>query len=342
MSQRQLRNGLAGAVLLALALMTGWAHAQPPSAPQAVPPAPAAEHGAAPAPTEIDSASAASIAQTVEQLTQAQIQHSDQLDRIQQALEKQIEGLRPSRWDKWLSALAGLAGALLGATVAACSAYLLQKQRQQFEQTAARQTAGINELAQIKQFRSRQLNEFYGPLQALLQQGLVVRDELYRRMTVAPAAGVAFSNLPPRPGSQHQSLGIQHGTEPVVPFRLIDELPFIQQAYPQLMSNVGEMVRINSLVVALIHDKVGLVLHENSDLSQKLGVFLAHQSVLQEVHASVKGSGGSTVPAHGYSTTFPAGLQEAVDADCTKLRNELRQWEEQVTQWSQSKPNPVA
>lgn len=341
------RHTLEGAGLLTLALVIASAQAKPNTA---QPPMPAevakrAVSQAASTRESIQSEALASpegeskkvVSQALEQLARAQIQHSDQLDRTHQALQKQIEGLRPGWWDRWLTALTGLMGALMGTTVAAYSAYRLQRQRHQFEQASARQTAGINELAQIKLFRSRQLNEFYGPLQALLQQGLVVRNELYARMRASPAPGVNFSDLPPRPGSQRQSLGIQHGSEDIRPFRLIDELPFIWQAYPQLMSNVGEMVRINGLIVALIHDRVGLVLHENEDLSQKLGVFLAHQSVLQDVYESVKGDSGGAAPAFGYSTTFPDGLQEAVDGDCVKLRDELREWEERVTRWSQSR-----
>lgn len=343
------RHIFEGAGLLTLVLMIASAHAKPnvaqPAMPaevtkRAVSQATGALKSLQSAPlTSSEGESRKAFSQALEEVARAHIQHSDQLDRTHQALQKQIEGLRPSWWDKWLTVLTGLVGALMGTTVAAYSAYRLQQQRHQFEQISARQTAGINELAQIKLFRSRQLNEFYGPLQALLQQGLVVRNELYRRMRASPATGVNFSDLPPRPGSQHQSLGIQHGSGEIRPFRLIDELPFIRKAYPHLMGNVGEMVRINGLVVALIHERVGLVLHDNEDLSQKLGVFLAHQSVLQDVYKSVKGNSDGAGPAFGYSTTFPDGLQEAVDGDCAKLRDELREWEGRVTQWSQSRSN---
>lgn len=258
-----------------------------------------------------------------------QVQQAEQLNRQHEVMKQQIELLRPKPWDKWLPAFFGLIGALLGSVVA----FAMQRQRLRFDRRAARQAAGIKEVSEIKQFRSRQLNEFYAPIQALLKQGLVVRNELYGRLLAKEVEGATFSKIPDQIAAQGWSLGIQHVGNECKPFRLIDEMSFLQHAYPQLMGNVGETVRINSLIVKLVHEKVGLVLHENAELSQQLGIFLAHQSVLEDVYKSVTTQGTALALTPGYTTTFPRDLQRLVQVDCDKLRNELKDWQIEVSQW---------
>lgn len=253
---------------------------------------------------------------------------AQQAEQAQQ-LREQIDMLRPKPWDKWLPAIFGLLGTIVGAV----SGYCLQKQRLRFDRRAARQAAGIKEVSEIKQFRSRQINEFYAPLQALLKQGLVVRNEMYGRLLASNVPGVTFTRITDEKAAVGWSLGIQRAGGEVKPFRLIDEMSVLQQSYPHLMGNVGESVRINDLIVKLVHEKVGLVLHENSELSQQLGILLAHQSVLKDVYRAVTTLGASSPPIPEYTTTFPRDLQRLVQEDCDKLRNELKQWQQQVTQW---------
>lgn len=75
-----------------------------------------------------------------------------------------------------------------------------------------------------------------------------------------------------------------------------------------------------------------MVLHQSIELSQKLGIFLAHQSVLEEVFKTVSSAGCAPLNL-GYSTTYPRGLDALVRRDCDKLRSELGQWEGTVLEW---------
>jgi hypothetical protein len=247
--------------------------------------------------------------------------------RSNQALKDQVESLRPGIWDRLGTALIAIVGALVGAL----SAYFLQRQRLEYDRRAARQTAGIKEVSEIKQFRGRQLNEFYAPLEALLNQGLVVRNELYTRLLSTNDSRVSFSKIPDPIAANNWSLGIKLQGGDVKPFRLLEDLPLLQATFPDLMGTVGETVRINGLIVKLIHEKVGLVLHENVELSQELGTFLAHQSVLVDMYKTVK-EGSQTVPPK-YTTTFPRLLQKLVAKDCRDLRKELGEWEVEVSRW---------
>jgi hypothetical protein len=262
------------------------------------------------------------------QVLERQRAQTQMIERQYDQTQKQIATLRPSIWDKSLPAIFGV----LGAVIASCGAYLLQRQRLAFDQREARRTAGTTALAEIKNFRSRQLNEFYAPLEALLRQVVVLRDELYERMRANPIAGVNFKSKQDPAAATGYSLWVVRGSTEV-PFRLIDEMQFLHHHYPQLMPNVAEMVRINSLIVKLLHKSIGLVLHESVELSQKLGIFLAHQSVLEEVFKTVSSVSGAPLNL-GYSTTYPRGLDALVKCDCDKLRNELEQWERTVLEWT--------
>lgn len=258
-----------------------------------------------------------------------QVQQAEQLNRQHEVMKQQIELLRPKPWDKWLPAFFGIIGALLGSVVA----FVMQRQRLQFDRRAARQAAGIKEMSEIKQFRSRQLNEFYAPLEALLKQGLVVRDEFYRLLLLSDPEHRIFSKVEDVVAEKRWSLHIKHAGSAKKPFHLIDEMSFLQRAYPHLMGTIGETVRINKLVVKLVHANVGLVLHENTDLSEQLGIFLAHQSMLEHVYKSARTQGAEPAYIPGYTTTFPRKLQRLVQTDCVKLRKELKDWEAEVSQW---------
>ena len=181
------------------------------------------------------------------QVLERQGEQTHVMERQYDQTQKQIATLRLSIWDKALPAVFGV----LGAVIASCGAYLLQRQRLAFDQREARRTAGTTALAEIKNFRSRQLNEFYAPLEALLRQVVVLRDELYERMKANPIAGVSFKSKQDPAAVTGYSLWVYREST-VVPFRLIDEMRFLHHHYPQLMPNVAEMVRINGLIVKLL------------------------------------------------------------------------------------------
>jgi small-conductance mechanosensitive channel len=278
-------------------------------------------------PIEAESATQTLLRQAIAQ----QAEQAKEGARANQAIKDQLESLRPSFVDKALPAFIGFLASLVGALVGAWVAYRLQIQRLDYDRQAARQTAGVKELSDIKQFRGRQLNEFYAPLEALLKQGLIVRNELYTRLLATNDPNVSFSKMPDPQAANKWSLGIQRKGEQMRPFRLLNDLPVLHATFPDLMGTVGETVRINKLIVKLVHEKVGLVLHKNIELSQQLGTFLAHQTVLVAMYSSVKKGGLATPPK--YTTTFPRDLQRLVTKDCEKLRKELEDWETEVSGW---------
>lgn len=267
-------------------------------------------------------------------LRQALAQQAEQAleaSRSTQALKDQMESLRPSARDRLITAIVAIGGAILGAAIGALSGYFLQRDRLKYDRQAARQAAGMKELSEIKQFRGRQLNEFYAPLEALLKQGLIVRNELYARLEKTNSPNVTFNRIPDPKAANGWSLGIAANGQASRPYKLLEDLPLLQKEFPFVMGTVGETVRINQLIVKLIHEKIGLVLHGSDDLSEQLGVFLAHQSVLEDMYATVQAGNATSVPQ--YTTTFPRKLQGLVTRDSALLRDELKEWQSTVSGW---------
>lgn len=331
------------AALGALPALLAHAQARPPSAPLGTnlhPVAPvstrtvtdkiaAAPHADALVPEETSaSVPEASAQQRLLTLVLAQqMEQAKEAARQNQALREKIKAITPSITDKIVTVGIALGSALVGAL----SAYLLQRQRLRHDEKTAQRAAGIKELSEIKQFRGRQLNEFYAPLEALLKQGLVVRDEFYAYLLATTLPTIRFKRVPDEIATNGWSLSVSQGQAEARPFRLLVDLPMIQESFPDVMSTVGELVRINGQIVKLIHKKVGFVLHENTELSRQLGTFLAHQSVLDEMYKAVKDGRAVSVPT--YSTTFPRSLQRLVIDDCNLLRTELSEWERNVARW---------
>lgn len=241
---------------------------------------------------------------------------------------RQLVAMRPSIWDKALPATAAIVGALS----ASLAAFLLQRSRLRFDRESAFHKAGVEAISAIKSFRSRQLNEFYTPLQALLKQSHVLRDELYRRLKAAPPPGISIEMRPDEKAFSGWSLYIKFPNEDFKPFRLIDEMDFIQQQCPHLVSNVVAIVSVNEHIANLLLNKIGLVRTENTELSGVLGQFLAHKSILEEV-VSAPRHGRPEVAPLGYTTAFPRSLNSLVAADCEWLRKDLADWERQATAW---------
>ncbi|MGO1000121.1 hypothetical protein [Lysobacter sp. CA196] len=212
------------------------------------------------------------------------------------------------------------------------AAYLLQRARLRFDRESAFQKAGVEAISVIKSFRSRQLNEFYAPLQALLKQSHVLRDELYQRLRAAPPPGVGLEMRDEEKAFSGSSLYIQHPGMDFKPFRLIDEMSFIQKQCPHLVPNVAAIVAVNDHVAKLLLDKIGLVRPESSELSGVLGQFLAHKSILDEIVGAASQAGSKATPL-GYTTAFPRNLNALVAADCEWLRSDLALWEQQATAW---------
>lgn len=227
---------------------------------------------------------------------------------------------------------------IFGAICSAIVTLVIHARRITHERRAELSSAGLKGRAELMSYRAKQLNELYVPLQALLLQSKVVRDELYE-VLVAEGAGVQRfvlqqdGDFPDRKSLFVVSDG---GNKP---FRLIDYLYVIAEAKPSLLPRLEVIVSINQAIVRLLQDKVGFIRPASVELSEAVGTFLAHQRILEDAYAAAKKLGrpdegeksSSVLPM--YSTAFPRKLPQLVSDDVDALRRELADWETDVTKW---------
>ncbi len=251
--------------------------------------------------------------------------------RRQEDLIKSIKDLKASPLKELAPAILSVLGVLFGAALANWSTSRLQKRRLENENKASRATAGIAAASKLMDFKSRQLYELYAPLEALLLQNVTVRGELYRMLIESTCADRKYEMREDPKGRKGQSLFVvpADGSE-VLPFRLIEQMAYLQANHVNVMGPVKEIVSVNDRIVALLHEKIGLVRSENRKLSKRLGKFLAHQGVLQ---AAANPATGDAAPLPSYTTTFPRRLDKLVKSDADILREEIKDWQSRTATW---------
>ncbi len=251
--------------------------------------------------------------------------------RRQEDLIKSVKDLKASPLKELAPALLSVLGVLFGAALANWSTSRLQKRRLENENKASRATAGIAAASKLMDFKSRQLYELYAPLEALLLQNVTVRGELYRMLIESTCADRKYEMREDPKGRKGQSLFVvpADGSE-VLPFRLIEQMAYLQANHANVMGPVKEIVSVNERIVALLHEKIGLVRSENRKLSKRLGRFLAHQGVLQ---AAVNPATAGSAPLPSYTTTFPRRLDKLVKSDADTLREEIKDWQARTATW---------
>lgn len=258
------------------------------------------------------------------------------------ALTAKVDALPNSSSDKSLIAMVGFFSTLLGALVSALTSYVLQKQKMRQEERttrhqaeldlrASRREKGYEALARIYEFRSRQINEFYGPLRVLLRQIKLLRVQLDSRLIAdGHLEGVRFQPAESRLGPFLEI--IREGQEPK-PFRLIDEMPFLMANYAHLMPNIGEIVAIGDQISKHLHAHSGLLNPQSSWLTDRIAFYLAHQRVLKTIYDQLlSGLDGDVVK--GYSAVFPRGIDLLVERDYRNLRHNLLGWHKQARKWA--------
>jgi hypothetical protein len=264
----------------------------------------------------------------------------DELTDIHQS----VDGLSKSISDRWMTALTGFLGVLAGAGVTGGIAIFLQRWRLAAEKTADDRKAkrekeqadrdfGLAALSDVQAFRTRQLNEFYGPFKVLLSQIRVLRDEFDHRLSVSldPDSDV---ELRFDGSGRRKRLVITRPESAEKGFRLIDEMAFVQREYPDLMSTVGEMVSTGDLLAAHVHTHGGLLDPRSTWLGRNVAVYLAHQRVLKEIFERVKQDRNASYIAN-YSTVYPRALDLLIERDYTRLYKAQNRWMTRAEAWSQ-------
>jgi hypothetical protein len=189
------------------------------------------------------------------------------------------------------------------------------------------------------QWQLKQLSELYGPLHALLRQS----NALYRHMNsvLAKVAPEHFrlDEVPQGIGFDNIRLMIQIGGQ-WGPFRTIMHINEVYGKGYRIEAYFDEIVAIGARIVKVIEEKAGYARPEQKELSSVFGKYLAHYSVLHQLHASMKKAVLEGRDMHGHeaapaiivdqSAVFPMEIQLLVNDGFDAINDEITRWRSQA------------
>lgn len=313
-----------GATLGALSLLVGGSvRAQTPPAATTPPSAAAVRQAAAPlpvaapAPVPREGASARDIEQVREDVR-----------NLGEHMQTQIGAMRPPWWERFVPALMGLLGVLVGGWVSwrlqsrqlRLSAQMQQQQLLENERLG-RAKAGYESYSKVVEYQTRQLNEFYSPLRLMLQRSGGVRRQLCDQLRAKRPE--RFEMRQEADGREH--LYILESDGEATPFRLIRHMHELATQHAELLPLVQEIVTIGEAMTNLIRDKGGMAITGSGFVNDLLGRYSAHFSILRDVAAKAKDE-PDLLSALEYNVAYPRELDGALDADIAVLTGEIESW----------------
>jgi hypothetical protein len=224
-------------------------------------------------------------------------------DLTARLLKLEIEVTKPKPKDQGdirtglIAGFAVLIAALVAAAATLLTQWLIAKREREHDITAAarqleiaretaeqqldlsRNQAIFAQTEKILEFRVKQLEYFYAPMFALLQQSEALYEKLCDQLVQDHPD--RYTRLPQRDSEGHwiHVLG-EHGTSK--PFRLLDQMPAIKDNAGALVL-VDEIIAIGKKTTNIISKRAGLA---TADLIDLLGEYLAHFAMLCAIRAN--------------------------------------------------------
>jgi hypothetical protein len=251
--------------------------------------------------------------------------HDVRLEKQYTELIKEINTLKTSWWEKLVPALLGFIGVIIGTGL---SGWFSQKT--QTRQLANERLSSAKEvLAGIQEFRSKQLNEFYAPIQFMLKGTNKVRAQLFSTLSAQPGAELSFKDYSKEP----LRLNVIKEND-VQKFKLTQHMHLVATDYPVAMPLIKEIVEIGEKISKLILDKGGLAKSGNYELIDALSDYLGHYSILKDVYFKAI-QDPSQLNHVQYSNFFPEKLEELLKTDADELFEKLQTWGQNAeTDWN--------
>ncbi|MGE0683197.1 MAG: hypothetical protein AB7P69_20145 [Candidatus Binatia bacterium] len=177
-----------------------------------------------------------------------------------------------------------LVAALIAGLLTLLSAYFTAKREERrAELTAqrslelARQEAVFSHTEKILEFRLKQMELFYAPMFALLEQSRALYDKmLYQLVEDEPERYKLLTG--PDPEGYRMHVRAQDGDWKG--FRLLDQFPAVK-TNQKALTLAEQILHIGDQITKIISDRAGLA---SNDLIDLLGEYLAHHAVLSAVH----------------------------------------------------------
>jgi hypothetical protein len=264
----------------------------------------------------------------------------DQIANSETSIRDEIARVKPTWWERLVPALLGLVGVLVGGGFGAW------QQRRQMTQNLAMQQTMLKENERVEQakvayeslsklidYQTRQINEFYSPLRLMLRRSAGVRRQLCDQLNAK--CPTRFVYVKDEEGRDH--LFVAKSIDAYERFRLIEHMHEVATKYKELLPLIEEIVSIGTVMSDLIHTKGGMAIAGSDKLTDLLGHYLAHFSILRDV-AKKATTNPETLVSLEYNVTYPVDLDAALTGDIQSLNGEIEDWKTLARQmWHHAK-----
>jgi hypothetical protein len=267
------------------------------------------------------------IKKDIETLSLSQTSSNLKLDKIDErviAIDKDIQKLIEN--DKsfdWITPLTNLCAVIFGALIGGFLSYKIQGRQTKFEISKS-----------LMDWKVKQLSELYGPLYALLHQS----NAVYRQMNIVLEK--VDSNLfrlvddSKKADLDKITFQIFINNEWVI-FRTITHIDKVYGKDYGVEKYFDELLDIGERMVRIVENKAGYVREDQAELAYIFGQYLAHYTVLRQLHKQIKESferpGETTISQQldmpvDHTAAFPREIQGLVQVGYQELNQELNNW----------------
>lgn len=177
----------------------------------------------------------------------------------------------------------------------------------------AKQEAIFRQTGTILEYRLKQMEQFYGPMRALLEQSRGLYEKMCDQLAQDEPQRYRQLSEPDAQGYVMQVFDDKDGTWKG--FRLLDQLPAVRQSNPKAFALAEETLHIGEKMTEILSERAGLASEEVLDV---LGQYMAHYATLSLIH-----KGDETEPyrpgSHPQKSYYPRELNPRIEAGYREL-----------------------
>ena len=251
----------------------------------------------------------------------ASTESNKEIQKELSAIRDELQKLKP-----WYTALFPGLFALLGIATGGIISFVIQRGQRLHDTTERLKKSGFEAKLKLIEYRSKQVNEFYGPMLVLLKQSKELSMQLQNQLVMdAPKRYKFESDSTSKNGT---SLFIHETGQPNKVFRLISELPYLGIHHKAALPRVKVIIDTGERLAKLIEEKSGLVKPSSEDLIACLGTYLAHLTALRDAYSLTQKPKGTAPRTH--DAVFPREIEGLTRSDYDDFIKQIKDWEDLV------------
>jgi hypothetical protein len=196
---------------------------------------------------------------------------SEALESLRSRVEK-LEKSDEKAVPAWIAFYAVIIAAIIAGALALIGQFWNAKKQRELDQQKAR----FDQAQRLLEFRLKQLEFFYAPLFASLEQSKALYDKLLYQLSRDESHKY---RLLEKPDANQYRMYVMEGDD-WKPFRLLDKLPAVR-TNPKALNLVEQILSIGARMTEIIAKNAGLA---SVDLLPLLGQYMAHYTILSTMH----------------------------------------------------------